>query len=193
MGSLRADFFKNFIYLSASYIFIQSHCSWCLLWLSLQTLEAVFLICRTLNYMAMIFYRNGYRKLRGIRSRTQQKEKAMLKFFEQRIRNIRAGKKDQYRMELPVWLGKEAHKSIERLKVKMPKTNEDKLVTVSLKLLEQRWDIIVKRRARKKSRTLKKEGMNSQQIAEQLNKENFPSPMGSDQWHGDLIPKLWKG
>jgi len=114
----------------------------------------------------------------------------MLKFFEQRIRNIRAGKKDQYRMELPVWLGKEAHKSIERLKVKMPKTNEDKLVTVSLKLLEQRWDIIVKRRARKKSRTLKKEGMNSQQIAEQLNKENFPSPMGSDQWHGDLIPKL---
>jgi len=33
------------------------------LWLSLQTLEAVFLICRTLNYMAMILYRNDYRKL----------------------------------------------------------------------------------------------------------------------------------
>ena len=116
----------------------------------------------------------------------------MLKFFEQRIRNIRAGKKDQDRMELPVWLGTEAHKSIERLKVKMPKTNEDNLVTVSLKLLEQRWDITVKRRARKRSRTLKKEGLNSQQIAEQLNKENFPSPMGSDQWDGDLIPKLYK-
>ena len=72
----------------------------------------------------------------------------------------------------------------------MPKTNEDNLVTVSLKLLEQRWDIIVKRRSRKRSRILRKEGMNSQQIAEQLNKENFPSPMGSDQWGGDLIPKL---
>jgi hypothetical protein len=125
-----------------------------------------------------------------IRSRTQQKEKGMLKFFEQRIRNIGAGKRDKDSMELPVWLGKEAHKRIERLKAKMPKTNEDNLVTVSLKLLEQRWDIIVKRRARKRSRNFRKEGMNSQQIAEQLNKENFHSPMGSDQWHGDLIPKL---
>lgn len=114
----------------------------------------------------------------------------MLKFFEQRIRNIIAGKRDEDRLELPVWLGKEAHKSIERLKAKMPKTNEDTLITVSLKLLEQRWDIIAKRHARKRSRTLKKEGMNSQQIAEQLNKENFPSPTGSDQWHVDLIPKL---
>ena len=140
--------------------------------------------------MAMIFYWNGYRKLRRIRSRTQQKEKAMLKFFEQRIRNIIPVKRDQDGLELPVWLGKEARKSIKRLKAKMPKTNEVQLVTVSLKLLEQRWDIIVKRHARKRSRTLKKEGMNSQQIAEQLNKENFHSPMGSDQWHGDLIPKL---
>jgi len=126
--------------------------------------------------MAMIFYRNGYRKLRGIRSRTQQKEKAMLKFFEQRIRNIRTGKKDQDRMELPVWLGKEARKSIEQLKVKMPKMNEDNLVTVSLKLLEQRWDIIVKRRARKRSRILRKAGMNYQQISEQLNKKIFLLP-----------------
>ena len=123
--------------------------------------------------MAMIFYWNGYRKLRRIRSRTQQKEKAMLKFFKQRIRNIIPVKRDQDGLELPVWLGKEARKSIKRLKAKMPKTNEVQLVTVSLKLLEQRWDIIVKRHARKRSRTLKKEGMNSQQIAEQLNKENF--------------------
>jgi len=114
----------------------------------------------------------------------------MLKFFEQRIRNIRAGKRDQDRLKLSVKLGKEARKSIKRLKAKMPKTNEEKLVTVSLKLLEQRWDIIVKRRARKRSRTFKKEGMNSQQIVKQLNEENFPSPTGSDQWHGDLIPKL---
>jgi len=114
----------------------------------------------------------------------------MLKFSEQRIRNIIAGKRSKEGLELPVWLGKEARKSIKQLKAKMPKTNERLLVTVSLKLLEQRWDIIVKRHARKRGRTLKKEGMNSQQIAERLNKENFPSPTGSDQWHVDLIPKL---
>jgi len=47
----------------------------------------------------------------GIRSRTQQEEKAMLKFFEQRIRNIRAGKRDQDRVRFYVWLGKEATKA----------------------------------------------------------------------------------
>jgi hypothetical protein len=114
----------------------------------------------------------------------------MIKLFEQSIRNIIAGKRDEDRLELPVWLGEEAQKSIERLKAKMPKTNENQLVTISLKLLEQRWDIIVKRHARKRSRILKEEGMNSQQIADQLNKENFPSPMGSNQWHSDLIPKF---
>jgi len=77
-------------------------------------------------------------------------------------------------MELSAWLDKEAHKSFEWLKAKMPKMNEENLVTVSLKILEQRWDIIVKSRAGKRRRTFKKEGMSFQPIAEQLNKENFP-------------------
>ncbi|MEA3360878.1 MAG: hypothetical protein U9R17_15935 [Thermodesulfobacteriota bacterium] len=103
-----------------------------------------------------------------------------------------ADKRDKDVLKNGLYLGKEAQKSVERLKEKIPNANEKQLVRVSLQVLERKWNIVVKRKARERSRLLKKKGMNFQQIAERLNKENFSSPTGFDRWNVDMVTKLSK-
>lgn len=110
-----------------------------------------------------------------------------LKSFLGHIQNTKAGKEANQMPKKTVHLGREARRSVDQLKKKMPRAKEEQLIETSLRLLEKKFNRITERKAKKRSKLLKNKGMDLKQIAEQLNKERFPSPTGSDQWHDDMI------
>lgn len=116
----------------------------------------------------------------------------MLKGIQKCVQKIFSKNREEKSLKLNVQLDEEARMRLERLKAKMPRSDENKMISLALKCLEQKWNLIVKRQTIKRVRTLKNEGMNLEQIARLLNDEHFPTPTASQHWSSDLILDIQK-
>ena len=116
----------------------------------------------------------------------------MLKVIQKCVQKIFSKNREEKSLKLNVQLDEEARMRLERLKAKMPRSDENQMISLALKCLEQKWNLIVKRQTIKRVRTLKNEGMNLEQIARLLNDEHFPTPTASQHWSSDLILDIQK-
>jgi hypothetical protein len=92
--------------------------------------------------------------------------------------------------ELIVFLDEDSHERFERLKSKIRTFDNDTLVTTALKCLEDKTDKIIRMQVRKRIGSLKKEGLNPEQIAGILNKRNVPTVGDTDGWDSHAVSVL---
>lgn len=95
----------------------------------------------------------------------QEEEFFVLKGFRERTQNMFDKRRKDKTLELTVRLDGEARMRLDRLKKKLPKADEDRLIILALKCLEQKCDMIFKRQATKgsqleKSRPIKQAAKN---------------------------------
>jgi len=81
----------------------------------------------------------------------QEEEFFVLKGFRERTQNMVDKRRKDKALELTVRLDGEARMRFDRLKKKLPKADEDRLIILALKCLEQKCDMIFKRQATKGS------------------------------------------
>jgi hypothetical protein len=79
---------------------------------------------------------------------------------------------------------------LERLKAKIPAFGDGELISSALKCLEQKTDMIIKKHVMRRIKTLKREGLNSQEIARDLNEGAVPPFGDHERWQSDTISSL---
>jgi hypothetical protein len=94
--------------------------------------------------------------------------------------------------KLTVVFNGESVERFDRLRTKIARTNNQDLIAMALKALEQRTDSIIKRQAKQKARTLENEGFSLQQIAECLNNQGIPTVMENAKWRTEDVSRLLK-
>jgi hypothetical protein len=92
--------------------------------------------------------------------------------------------------ELTVFLDEDSLERFERLKSKIRTFDNDTLVTTALKCLEDKTDKIIRMQVRKRIWSLRKEGLNPEQIAGILNKRNVPTAGDTDGWDSHAVSVL---
>ena len=115
--------------------------------------------------------------------------KAVMHPFEKWKRTDRAADGPDIRSAL----GKEAAGHFERLKAKFPKLSEDRLITLALKHLDRKTDVIIHRRLLRRIRNLKNRGLSVEQIAEHFNRQEVPSLTGAQRWRGEEVGRVLEG
>jgi hypothetical protein len=92
--------------------------------------------------------------------------------------------------ESTVFLNDESLERLKRLKAKIAKIDDEAIIGLALRGLEERTDSIIRRRVKKRITALKNEGFDPGQIADHLNSKGYPSIEGKHQWHGESISML---
>jgi hypothetical protein len=92
--------------------------------------------------------------------------------------------------EFAIWLDQDSVQRLGRLKDKLRQLDDNDLVALALKSLERQINIIVRKRALEKIRTLEKKKLSSQQIADQLNKQGVSVPDEAQKWNAGTIDRL---
>jgi len=75
--------------------------------------------------------------------------------------------------EFTIQLDKDSLDRFNRLKARIPASDNANIIALALKCLEQKTDKIIKRQIRNRTRALKNEGDSAQQIAAHLEKEGY--------------------
>jgi hypothetical protein len=94
------------------------------------------------------------------------------------------------RHQLIVLLDDDSLERFERLKFKIRTLDSSALVTSALKCFENRTDRIIKRRIVRTIRALKKEGLDSDQIANYLNNRSIAGFGETTRWQSHDISRL---
>jgi hypothetical protein len=99
-------------------------------------------------------------------------------------------KKAKEGQEFTIWLDQDSVERMERLKEILKSLDDNTLMAFALKSLERETHRIIMKRVLRKIRALEKQGFNSQQIADHLNKQGFPVPRQGYQWDAGTIESL---
>ncbi|MDY7034683.1 MAG: recombinase family protein [Thermodesulfobacteriota bacterium] len=110
--------------------------------------------------------------------------------FLQKIRQWIKKRNRKGGQQLIVRLDKASCERFLRLKTKISNSDENKLIALALKCLEQKTDKVIKRQIMKSIRQLTNEGLHPYQIASYMNQRGIPALGESDKWDGETISRL---